>query len=59
MPVRYWRWADLRPGMVLDGAAVVTSGEATVVVPPGWRAAVDGFQNLRLTRDRRRARRER
>ncbi|MFN4087819.1 MAG: hydantoinase/oxoprolinase family protein [Alphaproteobacteria bacterium] len=37
------RWRDgLAVGTVLTGPAIVESVDATLVVPPGWRAEVDG-----------------
>lgn len=42
--------ALLRPGAALAGPAVVTQPDCTVVVPPGWRAQVDGAGNLVLER---------
>lgn len=47
-----YRWADLRPGGRADGPALVTSGEATIVVPPGFRFSVDGFGNVIVRRPR-------
>ncbi|WP_181408258.1 hydantoinase/oxoprolinase family protein [Schumannella sp. 10F1B-5-1] len=42
---RYQR-ADLRPGDVIRGAAIVDSDNTTVVVPPRTVTRVDGFGNL-------------
>ena len=42
-------WSDLHPGSVLPGPALVDSTDTTVVIPPWWTAAVDGWSNLRLT----------
>jgi N-methylhydantoinase A len=36
----------------LRGPALVEEFGATTVIPPGWRAVVDGHGNLRLTRER-------
>ncbi|GBD11503.1 Acetophenone carboxylase gamma subunit [bacterium HR23] len=36
----------LRPGHTFDGPAVIVQMDATTVVPPGWRARVDGYGNL-------------
>ncbi len=44
--------ARLRAGQRFSGLAIVTEYSATTVVPPGWRAAVDVFGNLVLTRSR-------
>jgi N-methylhydantoinase A/oxoprolinase/acetone carboxylase beta subunit len=43
-----YRWADLEPGHRAAGPAVIAGGEATIVVPPGFRFAVDAFLNVRL-----------
>jgi N-methylhydantoinase A len=40
----------LDPGAVLTGPAIVEQFDATTAVPPGWRASVDGFRNLVLSR---------
>jgi N-methylhydantoinase A len=41
---------SLRPGDAFDGPAVVEQYDATTYVAPGWRAAVDGFGNVRMER---------
>jgi N-methylhydantoinase A/oxoprolinase/acetone carboxylase beta subunit len=41
-----YRWPDLAPGAAARGPAVITSGEASVVIPPDFRFAVDGFRNI-------------
>jgi N-methylhydantoinase A/oxoprolinase/acetone carboxylase beta subunit len=46
----FYRWDDLRPGDRAGGAAVIAGREATVVVPPSFGFAVDGFANVLLTR---------
>jgi N-methylhydantoinase A/oxoprolinase/acetone carboxylase beta subunit len=46
VPVAHFRWSDLAPGDTAPGPAVITGPEATVVVPPGFRFAVDGFRNI-------------
>jgi N-methylhydantoinase A len=40
--------ADLRPGDVLDGPAIVEQMDTTTVLPPQFRARVDAVSNLRL-----------
>jgi N-methylhydantoinase A len=40
----------LRPGARLRGPAVVAEYSATTVLPPGWRARVDAWENLVLER---------
>jgi N-methylhydantoinase A/oxoprolinase/acetone carboxylase beta subunit len=43
---KHYRWDDLTPGARSHGAAVISGGEATVVVPPGFVFRVDVFGNL-------------
>ncbi|MFC4564112.1 hydantoinase/oxoprolinase family protein [Nocardiopsis mangrovi] len=40
--------AALLAGQALDGPAVVEQDDTTVLIPPGWSAAVDDAGNLRL-----------
>ncbi len=40
----------LAPGNAFDGPALAVELSATTVVPPGWRARVDPYRNLVLTR---------
>ena len=47
-----WARRDLPAGATLDGPAIVEQLDSTTVVPAGWRAHVDGFLNLILTRER-------
>ncbi|WP_029085969.1 hydantoinase B/oxoprolinase family protein [Brevundimonas aveniformis] len=42
--------ADLSPGAVIDGPAIIGEATATTVVEPGWRARMDGLDNLVLER---------
>jgi N-methylhydantoinase A/oxoprolinase/acetone carboxylase beta subunit len=44
--VAFYRWEALAPGAHARGPAVVTGGEATIVVPPGFRFRIDKFGNL-------------
>ena len=44
--VALYRWDDLRPGARAPGPAVITSGEATAVVPPGFQFHIDGYGNV-------------
>jgi N-methylhydantoinase A/oxoprolinase/acetone carboxylase beta subunit len=44
--VAFYRWEDLAPGSRGSGSAVITSAEATIVIPPGFRFRVDGFGNV-------------
>ena len=41
----------LAVGTAFDGPAIVEQFDATTVVPPGWRAHVDGLRNLVLEQD--------
>ncbi len=43
----------LRPGNRVAGPAIVSEYSATTVVPPGWSARVDAFENLVLASGRR------
>ena len=45
-----YRRADLPPGGVLSGPALLVEATSTTVVDPGWRARVDGAGNLLLER---------
>jgi N-methylhydantoinase A len=40
----------MQPGHAFDGPAIVAQLDATTIVPPGWRAAVDHDLNLLLER---------
>jgi N-methylhydantoinase A/oxoprolinase/acetone carboxylase beta subunit len=44
-----YRWDALAPGARARGPAIVTGGEATVVVPPKFEFRVDGFRNVVIT----------
>ncbi|MFI5078484.1 MAG: hydantoinase/oxoprolinase family protein, partial [Vicinamibacteria bacterium] len=46
----FFRWRDLGPGATADGPAVIAGGEATAVVPPGFRFRLDEFANVVATR---------
>ena len=35
-------------GATLDGPTVVDQLDSTVVVPPGWRAEIDEWRNIRM-----------
>jgi len=43
--------ADLAAGTKLDGPVVVDQLDSTTVVPPGWRAEVDEWLNIRMHRE--------
>jgi len=47
---RFFTWSDLAPGATGDGPAVIAGGEATAVVPPGFRFRLDAFANVVATR---------
>src|SRR5262249_9768941 len=42
--------SELRPGIVLDGPAIITEDFATTVVEPGWQAELPSRGDLLLTR---------
>jgi N-methylhydantoinase A len=48
-PTTLYDRARLRPGNRFGGPALIFQVDATTVLPPGWRAEVDGFENLLLT----------
>jgi len=41
----------LLPGMQFDGGVLVFQLDSTIYIPAGWRAAVDAYRNLILTRE--------
>lgn len=49
MAVSSYRWADLAPGVRAAGPALITSGEATVVIPPHFSFHIDGYGNVIAT----------
>jgi N-methylhydantoinase A len=46
-----YSYDGLRPGAVLSGPAIVEAELTTVVVPPGYQAAMDTYRNLILTEE--------
>lgn len=44
--VSHYDWDGLVPGARAAGPAVITSAEATVVIPPGFKFQIDGFGNV-------------
>ena len=50
LATKFFRWRDLAPGATADGPAVIAGGEATAVVPPGFRFRLDEFANVVATR---------
>jgi N-methylhydantoinase A/oxoprolinase/acetone carboxylase beta subunit len=49
VPTAFYRWEACQPGAHAAGPAVITGGEATIVVPPKWRFVVDGYGNVVMT----------
>jgi len=45
----FYRWEALEPGARATGPAVITGGEASIVVPPRFTFRVDGFGNVVIT----------
>jgi len=45
----FYRWEALEPGARATGPAVITGGEASIVVPPRFTFNVDGFGNVVIT----------
>jgi 5-oxoprolinase (ATP-hydrolysing) len=43
-----YRWEDLNRGALIDGPALVVSGNSTTFVDIGWRWILDGANNARL-----------
>jgi N-methylhydantoinase A/oxoprolinase/acetone carboxylase beta subunit len=50
-PTAFYRWDDLAAGARARGPAVVTGGEATAVIPPGFILRADRFGNLIIRRN--------
>ncbi|MFY9530100.1 MAG: hydantoinase/oxoprolinase family protein [Candidatus Acidiferrales bacterium] len=50
LPTRVYDRAKLRSGNRFAAPAIVREYSATTVVPPGWQAQVDSYENLILTR---------
>jgi N-methylhydantoinase A len=42
--------ASLAPGQTFEGPAIVTQSDCTSCIPGGFRARVDAYRNLILTR---------
>jgi len=42
---------DLAAGARLQGPAIVDQLDSTTLVPPGWRAEVDEWLNIRMHRE--------
>jgi N-methylhydantoinase A len=43
---KVYRRSEIRPGCVIDGPAIIEQMDSTSVIPPGWRAYMDGFRNI-------------
>jgi N-methylhydantoinase A len=43
-----YAWESLPAGAALDGPVLIDAADTTVVVPPRWRATVDGWRNVLL-----------
>jgi N-methylhydantoinase A len=43
-----YRWEDLVPGATIAAPAIVEGAATSIVVPPGWSAAVDSMRNIVL-----------
>jgi N-methylhydantoinase A/oxoprolinase/acetone carboxylase beta subunit len=43
---RVYQRAQLRPGDEMDGPAIIEEPSCTTLIPPGYRATVDAFENL-------------
>jgi N-methylhydantoinase A len=52
VPAAVYQRELLRAGNEFPGPAIVAEYSATTLVPPGWRARVDAYENLLLTRGR-------
>jgi N-methylhydantoinase A len=49
LPTPHYRREQLAPGAVIHSPAMITEYTAVTVLPPGWSAEVDGYQNLVLS----------
>jgi N-methylhydantoinase A len=47
-PVPVYAWEALPPGAAIGGPVLIDAADTTVVVPPEWRAKVDGWRNVLL-----------
>jgi N-methylhydantoinase A len=47
-PTPVFDWSRLEPGARLAGPGIVEGADATIVVPPGYSAAVDQWRNVRI-----------
>ena len=49
-PTAFFRRSDLKSGHLIEGPAIIEQADTTTAIPPGWRASVDRYSNLHLTR---------
>ena len=49
-PTAFFRRSDLKPGHLIEDPAIIEQADTTTAIPPGWRASVDRYSNLHLTR---------
>ncbi|MFT3973985.1 MAG: hydantoinase B/oxoprolinase family protein [Amaricoccus sp.] len=49
-PARFVRRASLRPGDTLTGPAVLVEPHTSILIEPGWQAAITAHDHVRLTR---------
>jgi N-methylhydantoinase A/oxoprolinase/acetone carboxylase beta subunit len=50
MRTAFYQWEKLNPGAYRSGPAIITSSEATVVVPPRFKFQLDPFSNVIIRR---------
>ncbi|MFQ5594410.1 MAG: hydantoinase/oxoprolinase family protein [Anaerolineae bacterium] len=50
METAIYNWADLTPGNIVSGPAVIEGASTTYLVGPGWQLGKDEFANGHLTR---------
>jgi len=46
---KVYRRSEIRPGCAIDGPAIIEQMDSTSVIPPLWRARMDGFHNIIAT----------
>lgn len=44
-PTDTYDFAKLKPGNIIEGPAIIEAEETTIVVPPAFRAELDGYLN--------------
>ncbi len=45
-PTVVYQRDDIEPGCTIEGPAIIEQMDSTSVIPPGWKAYADGFDNL-------------